>query len=61
MALSDSPFSSNVTRSCAARRVADLDWIVGQEYSLGGKEEGVQGRNKQKRETRGVTTDLLDV
>ena len=49
------------TRSCAALRAADLDWIVGPEYSLGGKEEGVQGRNKQKRDTRGVTADLLDV
>ena len=46
------------TRSCAALRAADLDWIVGPEYSLGGKEEGVQGRNKQKRDTRGVTIDL---
>ena len=25
-----------VTRSCAALRAADLDWIVGPEYSLGG-------------------------
>ena len=49
------------TRSCAALRAADLDWIVGPEYSLGGKEEGVQGRNKQKRDSRGVRTDLLDV
>ena len=49
------------TRSCAALRAADLDWIVGPECSLGGKEEGVQGRNKQKRDTRGVTADLLDV
>ena len=49
------------TRSCAALRAADLDWIVRPEYSLGGKEEGEQGRNKQKRDTRGVTTDLLDV
>ena len=24
------------TRSCAALRAADLDWIVGPEYSLGG-------------------------
>ena len=24
------------TRSCAALRAADLDWIVGSEYSLGG-------------------------
>ena len=53
--------SSHNTRSCAALRAADLDWIVGPECSLGGKEEGVQGRNKQKRDTRGVTTDLLDV
>ena len=36
------------TRSCAALRAADLDWIVRPEYSLGGKEEGVQGRNKPK-------------
>ena len=51
----------DLTRSCAALRAADLDWIVRPEYSLGGKEEGVQGRNKQKCDTRGVTTDLLDV
>ena len=38
------------TRSCAALRAADLDWIVGPEYSL--------GRNKQKRYPGGVTTDL---
>ena len=50
-----------LTRSCAALRAADLDWIVGPEYSLGGEEEGGQGRNKQKRYWRGVTTDLLDV
>ena len=25
-----------LTRSCAALRAADLDWIVGPEYSLGG-------------------------
>ena len=25
-----------ITRSCAALRAADLDWIVGPEYSLGG-------------------------
>ena len=25
-----------VTRSCAVLRAADLDWIVGPEYSLGG-------------------------
>ena len=37
------------TRSCAALRAADLDWNVGPEYSLGRKEEGVQGRKKQKR------------
>ena len=47
------------TRSCAALWAADLDWIVGPEYSLGGKEEGVQGRNKQKCDTRGVTTDQV--
>ena len=28
--------SFNTTRSCAALRAADLDWIVGPEYSLGG-------------------------
>ena len=39
-----------ITRSCAALRAADLDWIVGPEYSL--------GRNKQKRHPGGVTTDL---
>ena len=38
------------TRSCAALWAADLDWIVGPEYSL--------GRNKQKRHPGGVTTDL---
>ena len=27
--------SFNGTRSCAALRAADLDWIVGPEYSLG--------------------------
>ena len=48
----------NITRFYAALRAADLDWIVGPEHSLGRKEEG---RNKQKRDTRGVTTDLLDV
>ena len=46
------------TRSSAALRAADLDWIVGPEYSLGGyifgdsqlwTGEGGQGRNKQKR------------
>ena len=42
--------SFNGTRSCAALRAADLDWIVGPEYSL--------GRNKQKRHPGGVTTDL---
>ena len=47
-----------ITRSCAALRAADLDWIVKPEYSLGGKEEGVQGRNKQKCDQHGVTTDL---
>ena len=50
----------HISKYCALR-AADLDWIVEPEYSLGGKEEGVQGRNKQKRDTRGVTTDLLDV
>ena len=62
------------TRSYAALRAADLDWIVGPEYSLGGKDKqkrdgrgvttapgGGRGRNKQKRDSRGVTTDLLDV
>ena len=35
------------TRSYAALQAADLDWIVWLEYSLGGKEEGVQaGINK---------------
>ena len=29
-----------ITRSYASLRAADLDWIVGPEYSLGGKEEG---------------------
>ena len=43
---------------CAALLAADLDWIVGPEYSLG---RAGQGRNNQKRHTRGVTTDLLDV
>ena len=44
------------TRSCAALRAADLDWIVGPEYSLGA------GINKNVTDTfhhtRGVTTDL---
>ena len=38
------------TRSYAALRAADLDWIVGPGYSL--------GRVHQKRYRRGVTTDL---
>ena len=38
------------TRSYAALRAADLDWIIGPGYSSGG--------NKQKRDWRGVTTDL---
>ena len=48
------------TRSCAALRAADLDWMVGPEYSLGGYSLGIlncweedhsgQGRNKQKRD-----------
>ena len=29
------------TRSCAALRTADLDWIVGPEYSLGGHTLGI--------------------
>ena len=41
------------TRSYAALRAADLDWIIGPGYSSGG--------NKQKRDWGGVTTDLLDV
>ena len=41
------------TRSYAALRAADLDWIIGPGYSSGG--------NKQKRDQGGVTTDLLDV
>ena len=45
----------NPSRSCAALRAADR--IVGPEYSLGGYIFG----NKQKRDQRGVTTDLLDV
>ena len=61
------------TRSYAALRAADLDWIIGPGYSLGGNKQkrdwrgvkndlgGGQGRNKQKRDSRGVTTDLLDV
>ena len=39
-----------MTRSYAALRAADLDWIIGPGYSL--------GRNKQKRDRGGVTTDL---
>ena len=46
------------TRSCAALRAADLDWIVGPEYSLGGYIFGEQGRKKQKRYWSGVTNDL---
>ena len=41
------------TRSCAALREVDIG-LLGQD---GG---GGQGRNKQKRYSRGVTTDLLD-
>ena len=51
----------NGTRSYAALRAADLDWIVGPGYSHNWPGEGGQGRNKQKRHERGVTTDLLDV
>ena len=61
-----------LTRSYAALRAADLDWIVGPGYSLGwGRNKqkrdrgrvttdlgGGQGRNKQKRDRGGVTTDL---
>ena len=51
-----------ITRSCAALRAADLDWIIGPGYSSGRRGAGGgQGRNKQKRYERGVTTDLLDV
>ena len=41
-----------MTRSYAALRAADLDWIVGPGYSLG------RVQNKQKRHPGGVTTDL---
>ena len=64
------------TRSYAALRAADLDWIVGPGYSLGRVHSGEKpwktnlepwktmetnqkpGRNKQKRDQGGVTTDL---
>ena len=64
------------TRSYAALRAADLDWIVGPGYSLGRGNSGEKpwktnlepwktmetnqkpGRNKQKRDQGGVTTDL---
>ena len=53
------------TRSYAALRAADLDWIVGPEYSLGGYIFGDHNWPLGKviifRLTRGVTTDLLDV
>ena len=49
------------TRSCAALRAADLDWIVGPEYSLGGYIFGDHNWPLGKviifRLTRGVTTD----
>ena len=50
----------SLTRSCAALRAADLDWIVGPEYSLGGYIFGDSNLNlnKQKRYPGGVTTDL---
>ena len=55
----------NSTRSCAALQAADLDWIVGPEYSLGGYIFGDHNWPLGKviifRLTRGVTTDLLDV
>ena len=57
-----------------ALRTADLDWIDGPGYSLGRVHSGekpwktnlepwktMEGRNKQKRDQGGVTTDLLDV
>ena len=65
-----------LTRSYAALRAADLDWIVGPGYSLGRVNSGEKpwktnlepwktmetnqkpGRNKQKRDQGGVTTDL---
>ena len=62
-----------ITRSYAALRAADLDWVIGPGYSSGGNKQkrdwrgvkndlgGGQGRNNQKRYRRGVTTDLLDV
>ena len=63
-----------MTRSCAALRAADLGlsqltWEGGgagisKNVTHAGSQmtwEGGQGRNKQKRYTRGVTTDLLDV
>ena len=63
--------SANIckTRSCAALRAADLDWIVGPEYSLGGYIFGDSQltfmTQHEKviifRHLRGVTTDLLDV
>ena len=40
--LSNTNITIIITRSYAALRAADLDWIVGPKYSLGGG----QGRNK---------------
>ena len=39
------PIPFKVTRSCAALRAADLDWIIGQGYSLGGY---ILGKNHEK-------------
>ena len=59
------------TRSYAALRAADLDWIIGPGYSSGGyilgenHEKPTWNHEKpgitEKRHWRGATTDLLDV
>ena len=47
------------TRSYAALRAADLDWIVGPGYSLGRVHSGINKNvTDTKRDRRGVTTDL---
>ena len=48
-----------LTRSYAALRAADLDWIVGPGYSLGRVHSGINKNvTDTKRDRRGVTTDL---
>ena len=42
-------------------KVGTLDETIEERCRAGGAGEAVQGSNKQKCDTRGVTTDLLDV